>query len=261
MAGKNDVLIAARKFLAKNGTVTYRVCKLLKDGDFETLVSSHELAHMLNEGSGKKIKANNLTALMEPLLKEDVVKVKIAGKGRNKRKFWYPGWLGRKDLDKLVLKDGSNTLFFTGSEAWSDPNKNFPKMIEILEGDLCIVDPFFGIGTFYVLEKFGKNRKIRFLTSNLGREEQNDLTKFQTHLRKFRKEFKKIEIKKHRGFDLHDRYIIADNALVVVGHGFKDMAEDRESFVVFLPKILVTKFLPSLKQKFEERWKKSDNLT
>lgn len=259
--GKREVLEKCRGFY-KKGSSPFRVCKLLKDGEFSDVASSQKLTQLLNEGAGKKVKVNNLTALMEPLLKEDIVKVKIVGKGRNKRKFWFPGWIDKKKAEQNISNPQSieDVLFFTGKDSWTDPNKNFPKVIELLKGDLCIVDPFYGNGTFYVLEKFGKTRKIKFLSCKLGDEEQQNVTKFEINLKRFKKEFKNIEIRKYgKHYELHDRYIIADNALIIVGHGIKDLA-DKESFVVFLPKKLVTKFLPVLKKSFEERWRKASNL-
>ena len=217
---------------------------------------------MLNEGPGKNIKVTNLAASMEPLLKEDIVKVKIISKGRNKRKFWFPAWIDKKQAEQKITTSSSmeEVLFFTGKDSWTDPNKNFPNIIKMLKGELCIIDPFYGTGTFYVLEKFGKNRKIRFLSSELGSGEQRDIAQFDIGLKRFRKEFKNIEMRKYdKRYELHDRYIIADNAIVIIGHGLKDLA-DKESFVIFLPKKLVTKFLPLLKKKFEERWRKSNNL-
>lgn len=99
MNSKNSILKKTDKYLANKRSFVYRVCKLIKDGEFNDVVSSQELTHLLNEGPGKKIKVNSLTALMEPLLKEDIVKVKIIGKGRNKRKFWFPGWIDKKQVE------------------------------------------------------------------------------------------------------------------------------------------------------------------
>ncbi|MBU0478266.1 hypothetical protein KKC91_06835 [bacterium] len=171
---------------------------------------------------------------------------------------------GRKflqdSLDHSIKNTEDRVLFFTGEKGWTDLNKNFPKVIELLKGDLCIVDPFYGHGTLYVLEKFGNKRKIRFLSCNLGYKEGKNIALFDTALKQFRKEFKNIEMRKYdKYYELHDRYIIADNALVIVGHGIKDLG-NKESFVVFLPKNLVEKFLPILKKSFEERWKKSNTL-
>jgi hypothetical protein len=262
MNTRNEILQKIEKFLGKTGQFSSRLCKLLKDGDFSDVISSQDLVHLLNEGAGKKIKVNTLGAFMEPLLKEDIVKVKITGKGRNKRKFWFPGWMDKKLVEKKISSQSGddNVLFFTGQHSWTDPNKNFPKIIEMLDGDLCIVDPFYGNGTFYVLEKFGNKRKIRFLSSKLGDEEQSNPTKFDNSLKRFKKEFKNIELRKYdKAYELHDRYIIAKNALVIVGHGIKDLA-NRESFVIFLPEKLVKGFLPTLKQLFDQRWKKSSNI-
>jgi len=262
MVTKSIVLKKCDKYLADNKRFAYRLCKALKDGDFNDVCSSQQLAQILNEGPGRKVKVNSLTAFMELLLKEDMVKVKILGKGRNKKKFWFPGWMDKQKVEQKIMSPSSaeDVLFFTGKESWTDPNKNFPKVIDSLKGDLCIVDPFYGNGTFYVLEKLGKKRKIRFLSCRLGSEEQANSTKFDISLKRFRKEFKNIEMRKYdKPYELHDRYIIADNALIIIGHGIKDLA-DKESFLVCLPNRLVSKFLPVLKKSFEERWKKSQNL-
>lgn len=166
---------------------------------------------------------------------------------------------GRTFLEDSTISP-NKVLFFTGKAAWTDPNKNFPKIIELLKGDLCIVDPYYGNGTFFVLDKFGKNRKIRFLSERLGNEELNNITIFDNNLKRFKKEFKNIELKRcNKKYELHDRYIIADNGLVVIGHGLKDLAE-KESFVIFLPEKLVRTFLPTLKAIFEARWKTASNV-
>jgi len=249
--------------LTRKGSFALRVCKLIKEGEFDTVLPSQKLADLLNEGLGKKIKANNLTALMPPLLREDIIKFKIVGRGRNKKKYWFPAWIDKKKVENELFSgyQENKTLFLTGNDAWTDSNKNFPNIINMLDGDLCIVDQFYGNGTFYLLEKFGKERKIRFLSGRLGNEEQKKISNFEINLKKFKREFKNIKMKRYDKFyELHDRYIIADNALVVVGYGIKDFA-NKESFVVFLPKMAVSKFLPILKGTFEKRWKKSNDIT
>ena len=259
---KKAVIQKAKKYLIQNSTFAFRVCKLLKDGDFNNVLSSKALTRLLNEGVGKKIKVIGLTALMVPLQKDDIVKVIIVGKGQNKKKIWFPGWMDRKDAEQKMTQSTTieDVLFFTGNKNWTDPNKKFPKVIEMLKGDLCIVDPYYGNGTFYVLEKFGDKRRIRFLTCDLGNDEKKNMAKFEIGLRRFRKEFKNIDMRTYaKSHELHDRYIIADNALVVIGHGIKDLA-NKESFVVFLPKKIVSSFLSVLKKSFENRWTRANNL-
>lgn len=249
--------------LTQKGGFAFRVCKLMKDGEFDEAFSSPQLTHLLNEGPGKKVKVNNLTALMEPLLREDAVKAKIVGRGRDKKKYWFPAWVDKKNVEKELSSlesSESKALFLTGVNAWTDSNKNLPSVINMLSGDLCIVDPFYGNGTLFSLSKFGKERKIRFLSAKLGDEELRDITNFEINLKKFKREFKNIKLKKYdKYYELHDRYIIANNALVVVGYGIKDFA-NKESFIIFLPKKTVSNFLPVLKTSFEKRWKKSNDI-
>ncbi|GAH52861.1 unnamed protein product [marine sediment metagenome] len=180
-----------------------------------------------------------------------------------KENIGVPSWIDKKKAeDELSLPSSENkVLFLTGKDAWTDSNKSLPSIIKMLDGDICIVDPFYGNGTFYTLAKFGKERKIRFLSGQLGNEERNNINDFNINLKKFKKQFKNIKMKRYDKFyELHDRYIIAENALVVVGHGIKDFG-NKESFVIFLPKKLVLSFLPILKKVFDERWKKSNDIT
>ncbi len=247
------------KFLTKKGRFAFRVCKLIKDGEFDKVLSSSQLVDLLNEGPGKNVKTGNLTALMNPLLDADVVKVLIY----DRRKYWRPGWIDKKKAEEGLssLSSEDKVLFLTGKNAWTDSNKSFPSIIKILDGNLCIVDSFYGNGTFYTLEKFGKERKIRFLSGQLGHKEQKNINNFKINLKKFKKEFENIKMKRYDKFyELHDRYIIAKNTLVVIGHGIKDFG-NKESFIIFLPKRLVSNFLPTLKKIFDERWKKSKDIT
>lgn len=117
MDTKKSILQKCEKFLSDEKRFVYRVWKLLNDGEFSEVLSSQELAHSLNEGPGKKIKVNSLTALMEPLLKEGIVKIKIIGKGGNKRKYWFPGWLDKKQIEFNI----------TGKT--STPDKIFPEKL------------------------------------------------------------------------------------------------------------------------------------
>jgi hypothetical protein len=249
---------------ARSGSFSFRVCKLIKEGEFDRVLSSQELGDLLNDGPGKKVKTNNLTASMEPLLRADVVKIKIIGRGSNKKKYWFPAWIDKKKVEGELSSmgaSGNKTLFLTGANAWTDSHKSLPSIIDMLDGDLCIVDPFYGNGTFFTLAKFGKGRKIRFLSAKLGDEEQRNITNFEINLKKFKKEFVNIKLKKYdKYYELHDRYIIAKNALVVVGYGIKDFA-NKESFVIYLPEKAVSKFLPNLKSVFEKRWKKANDIT
>lgn len=148
-------------------------------------------------------------------------------------------------------------MFFSGKTQY-DTIKDFERFTKRLSGELLIVDPHFGAGTLDCLRCFG-DRKIRFLFGSIDPHNENE-EDVKTRTKRLESQFQKIEIKRAPNpRDLHDRYIIADNAFVIVGHGFKDLGKDRESFIVILPLEKVQHFLPDLKQKFEERWAKGQN--
>lgn len=157
MTLKKSVLQKCENF-SKKGSFPYRVCKLLKDGEFSDVISSQELTHLLNEGAGKKIKVNSLTALMEPLLKEDVVKVKIVGKGRNKRKFWFPGWMDKKQVEFNLTGKTSNPEQIFSENLVKKLGKDFETEIK----DVTLVYGKSGTCTAFLLRKILE--KLVFLT-------------------------------------------------------------------------------------------------
>lgn len=154
---KRTILMKCQKF-SKKGSVSYRVCKLLQDGEFTDVLSSQELTHRLNETAGKKIKVNNLTASMESLLSEDIVGVKIIGKGRNKRKFWFPGWLDKRKIEFNLTGETSHP-----EEIFSENLvKNLGKDFETEMNNITLVYGKSGTCTAFLLRKILE--KLIFLT-------------------------------------------------------------------------------------------------
>lgn len=167
---------------------------------------------------------------------------------------------GRDYLRQSTIHSSNGFLFIDGTNAWTATNQNFPELINSLGGELLIVDPYYGYGTFHTLSKFDKSKKIRFLTNELGASETRNKQQFDLQLKTFRSEFKNIDLRQYpKGYELHDRYILAEGGLVIIGQGIKDLG-NKESFIVFLPKETIGSLLTTLKSKFEERWKSSKSL-
>lgn len=250
---KKQILETAQAWSAVGTRFKSRLCKKIVSGEFSSALDSRDLANLLNDGLGKKIKPKDLSALMRPLLKIGLVTVKNRSNGD---KLWFPGWISAREF---TLEE-NETIFFSGENAWTDSNTEFPKLLQKLKGELRIIDPYYGFGSLTALHKFGKQRQIRFLTAQLGSEETQKETIFKKEFQSFKCEFTNIKFKQYgKKFELHDRYILADNGLIIVGGGMKDLAR-KESFVVFLPERIVGKHLPVLKATFEERWKTSTQL-
>jgi len=160
---KKGVLAACKSFSTK-GSFAHRVCQLLAAGEFSGKLSSQQLAELLNDHGGRKIKVHHVAISMEPLIEKGIVNSKAFKKGKQTRRYWFPGWIKRETVeDELDAEAVDSINFFSGKQAWTDANKNFIKLISKLRGGLQIVDPYYGIGTFDALSKFGKKINIKFL--------------------------------------------------------------------------------------------------
>jgi len=165
----------------------------------------------------------------------------------------------RKQNKKWIQKYNPSTdirglFYITGKTPWTDRNDKFVKFLQQLEGDILIVDPYYGLDTFHILTKFPKHN-IKFMTSQLGRDEKDEIIKKE--ISRFKKEFKNIKIRVYPKFyELHDRYIISKNYFVIIGHGLKDLG-NKECFLIAIPKKDVQEITKVLEEKFITRWKGS----
>lgn len=160
---KGSVLQKCEKFLSNKDSFKYRVCKLIKEGDFTSVLSSKRFVHLLNEGPGKKVKINNLTSLMEPLQKEDIVKVKIIYNGKKKKKYWFPNWINKKQVAlSLASKTYINKQIFSNRLI-----KAMDKDFKIEIKDLGLVYGKSGTCTAFLLRKILE--KLIFITFSKNR--------------------------------------------------------------------------------------------
>lgn len=182
---------------------------------------------------------------------------------KNKNKFNF----SRKEFttlnkeffqDENIPKNGIIVKHISGKKGWTDRNKKFSDFLKNLKGEIIIVDGYYGLGSFHVLDNF-ENIKVRFLTFQAGRDENEE--KITKELQRFKREFPKIELKKYPNFwEIHDRYILSENMLVWIGQGLKDFG-DKECFLIGVPIETVLDIAEGLRAEFEERWNKSNNLT
>jgi hypothetical protein len=101
----------------------------------------------------------------------------------------------------------------------------------IPKGELLICDPYYGLRTLEVLEVFAKyHKRIKFLTARVGGGEKQ--TTLSHAVSDFKKEYDtKVELRLASSKDLHDRYIVGSNHILIVGHGIKDLGS-KESLIV-----------------------------
>ena len=162
--------------------------------------------------------------------------------------------------DHLIshIKEGSIEVFYFESDKRYTSKRILSKnILHNLKGELRIVDPYCGERTLDILSNV-KNRVVKFLTrvENLREKDKN---RFLRELKDFKSEHSKIEFKNYPHKDIHDRYIISSELLVILGHSIKDLGA-KESFAIILNKATNKNIVEALIENFNKRWKQSDIL-
>jgi hypothetical protein len=124
-----------------------------------------------------------------------------------------------------------------------------------LEGIVRVCDPYYGVRTLDSLDNFPESTSVRFLTARTNESER----KLAGALRDFRKERPKIEFRIASSHDLHDRYVLAKDTLLILGHGLKDIG-GKESFMICLGSALVSDLMKQISDAFDTRWKSASKM-
>ena len=125
-----------------------------------------------------------------------------------------------------------------------------------MSGALRICDPFYGTGSLYRLDLLAHCGPIRFLTLHADNKEQSFINRA---LKEFVSQHPQVEFRRSASLDLHDRYVLTDEELVILGHGLKDIGK-KESFIIRLGKDVCGDLIETLSQSFDGRWNASTPL-
>ena len=85
---------------------------------------------------------------------------------------------------------------------------------------------------------------------------KNQKLKLIRSIEDFCSEYENIEIKLYDDQDFHDRYILTQDKILIIGHGLKDIGK-KESFIIEITEDISKDIISSLLIKFKERWDKS----
>jgi hypothetical protein len=166
-----------------------------------------------------------------------------------------------KGIDYLRSKEGKGNVevFLIEGDKPRRSHQYLKDVVAKTKGELKILDKYYGLTTLDLLEKIDKKTKVKFLTASLGGNE--DAAKFARQLPHFEKEYPNIELKKYpNSKELHDRYIITSDTLILLGHGLKDLG-GKESFVLVFKDEVGQDIRTALSAKFDEKWSNASKLT
>lgn len=156
---------------------------------------------------------------------------------------------GAKQVTALLGQGNLQVVRFDGT-APRTARQRVSELLSGLKGLVRICDPYYGLRTLDVLESIPKTVRVRFLTARTS-ESGSKLT---SALKDFRKERPLIEFRTaSTPGDLHDRYVASADALMLVGHGLKDVGA-KESFVVSINSTIAKDLLNTVAAAFDTKW-------
>jgi len=119
-----------------------------------------------------------------------------------------------------------------------------------LSGTVRLCDPYYGVRTLDLLDYLPKQTRVRFLTSHTNEPKRQ----LDGAMNDFKREKPNVEFRVvGKGAGLHDRYVVTDLQIMILGHGLKDIG-GKESFVIRLDKELVPDLINETIAAFDLKW-------
>ncbi len=150
-----------------------------------------------------------------------------------------------------------------GIEVWraepGNPWRGWQKLEELarsLEGPLRVTDPYYAEKSLYTIETLSERREaVRFLTCKAGtRKGGKSPAALDSQAGTLVRSKRNVEIKRVPApAPFHDRYILSENSLVLIGQGLADLGE-KEAFVVSFPRSDVSDLASELERSFDALW-------
>lgn len=125
------------------------------------------------------------------------------------------------------------------------------EMLSSIKGTVRICDPYYGVRTLDTLDLIPRSSEILFLTMRSSEPERQLKGAFQD----FKRERPRVEFRlAAKTATLHDRYLVTPDALLILGHGFKDLG-GKESFIVSITKDISPDLIRDTISSFDSKWK------
>ncbi len=132
-----------------------------------------------------------------------------------------------------------------------EATKTFEEIVNSFTGPVYISDPYFTRESMDLLEKVPSS-EIRFLFHKV----QTKLS--QREIEDFKKENSHIKLKQYPNDHLHDRYILSNDKMLIIGHGLS--LRNKETFIIELKDDIAKDLRFGLLQTFDRRWQISSDV-
>ena len=211
-------------------------------------LTAEQIALIIRETQEISIKARSITNSLNR------AKDKIHTQPHDKEASFEIMKPGKDHLLSQVKGGAIQAFYFEPDRKYTSKRDLATNILGGLQGELQIVDAYCGQRCLDILGDL-KEHQIKFLTKveNLKDKQRNQ---FLRELQDFKGENPKIEFRDYPNNDLHDRYIISSDRLVIIGHSIKDLGS-KESFAIILNKDSSQNVVEALTAAFDRRWSKS----
>ncbi|MEX1228768.1 MAG: hypothetical protein WEB58_00930 [Planctomycetaceae bacterium] len=202
------------------------------EGKVRDIRPGEELCHWCN-GNGKKL--GSLLTLCE----------------------WCDGFGYRIPKLSTETTEAIHNVFYVEAGKPRTAHLNLLTMLQSLNGQIRICDPYYGTGTFFRLDSIA-DKSICFLTQQ---PDKNELAKgiLPKALAEFVRQHSNIEFRVNQANDLHDRYILTENELILLGHGLKDLG-NKDSFIVRLAREIAANTVDDIVAAFDAKWRNATRI-
>jgi len=158
---------------------------------------------------------------------------------------------GKEHLVKSAGGGSVNVHYFEPEKKYSSKRILRECILNNLKGELKTVDPYCDSGTLDILSS--SQNKIKFLTQ-IEKLRPNIQQEFLRDLQNFKSEYPNVEFRNYSKSEIHDRYIVSKDKLVILGNSLKDLGA-KESFAIVLDRKTSRDIFDALVENFGRRWK------
>lgn len=160
---------------------------------------------------------------------------------------------GKNEIDNLLSRSKLSVIRIEKNQPRT-ARLELKETLAALQGEVRICDPYYGIRTLDVLDYIPSKCTIKFLSVN----PTDNVRKLAGAIKDFKKERPKSAFRiADKTAGLHDRFVITQTNLIILGHGLKDIG-GRESFIINLDRSLVPDLVDATIRSFDQHW---DNAT
>jgi hypothetical protein len=213
-------------------------------------LSAEEIASIIRDNKEISIDAKSITNSLNRA-NDKIHTYKVDGEAYFE--IMKPG----KDHLLSLKKEGYIEIFyFEPGKPYSNKREVSKNILYNLKGELSIVDPYCDIKTLDILKEV-KKTTVKFLTRADNLKDRKP--RFLQQLKDFKIENPQVEVRDYPHDDIHDRYIISSESLILLGHSIKDLG-NKESFAISLNKDANKNLVEAIIENFNRRWKESTQI-